>query len=61
MTHDQFLWGKVSIVMKQHGEQAPPKAAERIGTIAVAGDMAGVKLWKVIACRMDMMMRSRAQ
>ena len=58
MTHDQLLWGKVSIVMKQHGEQAPRKVDERIGYLAVAGDMAGVALWKDIACRMGMMMRS---
>lgn len=37
MTHDQLLWGEVSIVMKQHGEQAPRKVAERIDTLAVEG------------------------
>lgn len=61
MTHDQLLWGAVSMLMKQHGEHAPRKVAERIGALAVAGDMAGVALWKDIACRMDMMMRSPVQ
>lgn len=61
MTHDQLLWGAVSMLIKQHGEHAPRKVAERIGALAVDGDIAGVALWKDIACRMDMMMRSRAQ
>ncbi|MEZ7272899.1 hypothetical protein NYF14_05395 [Sphingobium sp. 10 DY56-G10] len=61
MTHDQLLWGAVSMLMKQHGENAPRKVAERIGALAVEGDMAGVALWKDIACRMDMMMRSPVQ
>ena len=49
------------MLMKQHGEHAPRKVAERIGYLAVAGDMAGVALWKDIACRMGMMMRSPVQ
>ncbi len=61
MTRDQILWGAVSMLMKQHGEYAPRKVAERIGSLAVEGDMAGVALWKDIACRMDMMMRSPVQ
>jgi len=61
MTQDQLLWGAVSMLMKQHGENAPRKVAERIGSLAFEGDMAGVALWKDIACRMDMMMRSRTQ
>lgn len=61
MTHDQLLWGAVSMLMKQHGEHAPRKVAERIGALALEGDIAGVALWKDIACRMDMMMRSPVQ
>ena len=61
MTQDQLLWGAVSMLMKQHGEHAPRKLAERIGALAVAGDMAGVAMWKDIARRMDMMMRSPVQ
>lgn len=61
MTHDQLLWGAVSMLMKQHGENAPRKVAERIGALAVAEDMAGVALWKDIAHRMDMMMRLPVQ
>lgn len=61
MTHDQLLWGAVSILMKQHGEHAPRRVAERIGALAVAGDMTGVAMWKDIARRMDMMMRSPVQ
>lgn len=37
MTLDQLLWGAVSMVMKEHGEQAPRKVAERIGYLAVEG------------------------
>lgn len=61
MTHDQLLWGAVSMLMKQHGEHAPLKVAERIGVLAVKGNMAGVALWKDIARRMDMMMRCPTQ
>lgn len=34
LTEDQVLWGAVSMLMKQHGDDAPLKVAERIGSLA---------------------------
>ena len=61
MTEEQVLWGAVSMLMKQHGDEAPRKVAERIGSLAMEGDMAGVALWREIARRMDTMMRVSEQ
>jgi hypothetical protein len=38
-------------VVKQHGDAAPKHIAERIGALALAGDVAGIKAWKGIAAR----------
>jgi hypothetical protein len=40
---------------KQRGEAAPLFVAERIGALALAGDEAGVAIWKVIAARLDIL------
>jgi hypothetical protein len=61
LTEEQILWGAVSMLMKQHGDEAPRKVAARIGKLAADGDMAGVALWKEIARRMDSMMRASPQ
>lgn len=57
ITEEQVLWGAVSMLMKRHGDDAPRKVAERIGSLALEGDMVGIALWKEIARRMDIMMR----
>lgn len=58
LTEEQMLWGAVSMLMKQHGDDAPRKVAERIGSLALESDMMGVALWKDIARRMDSMIQS---
>jgi hypothetical protein len=40
-------------VHKQHGEAAPAFVAERIGAMALAGDVGGIERWKAIAARLD--------
>ena len=56
MTRDQELWGMASMMMRQHGELAPLKVAERIGELAVVGEKGGVTLWREVAQRLDALM-----
>lgn len=53
MTDEQHLWACALAVEKQHGKEAPLHVAERIGALALAGDMAGVERWKAIAAKMQ--------
>lgn len=53
MTEEQHLWACALAIEKQHGQAAPVHVAERIGALALAGDMAGVERWKAIAARMQ--------
>lgn len=55
LTPDQHIWTCALAVEKQHGEAAPLFVAERIGALALAGDEAGVAIWKVIAARLDIL------
>ena len=50
---DWEVWACAQQVMQQHGDRAPVHIAERIATLALAGDMDGVELWKRIAERVD--------
>ena len=56
MTRDHELWGMASMMMRQHGELAPLKVAERIGELAVVGEKGGVTLWREVAQRLDALM-----
>jgi hypothetical protein len=48
---DWELWSAANMVLKQHGERTPIFVAERIGALALEGDMDGVETWKAIARR----------
>jgi hypothetical protein len=50
---DREIWACALQVMKQHGHNAPVHIAERIGALALAGDMGGVATWRRIADRVD--------
>lgn len=50
---DRELWGCALEVERQHGAGAPVFVAERIGTLALAGDRAGVETWRAIVARLD--------
>ena len=48
-------------VVRQHGDNSALQVAERIGTLAVAGDMQGVEVWKALAARMDSLSGGRGR
>lgn len=52
LTPERHVWACAAAVEKQHGERAPLFVAERIGSLAVAGDTAGVEMWRAIAARL---------
>lgn len=58
MTRDQELWGMALALVKQHGDQAPVKVAERIGQLAVQGEPQGVALWQEVAKRLNSLLLS---
>jgi hypothetical protein len=53
VTPEQERWAEALAIDRQLGEQAHVHIAERIGSLAVQGDMAGVERWKQIAARLD--------
>jgi len=53
MIGERELWACASTVLSQHGDGALAVVAERIGELALAGDQAGMDVWKAIAERMD--------
>lgn len=55
MTSERELWACALAVEKQHGEQAGVWIAERIGTLALAGDGEGVARWKAIAEKLSLL------
>ena len=40
-------------VHRQHGDNAKLLVADRIGALALTGDIAGIALWKEVAKRLD--------
>jgi hypothetical protein len=54
---DWELWACASIVLQRHGQRASIFVAERIGSLALAGDEAGIAAWKQIAARIDRIQR----
>lgn len=61
MTPEQECWAEALAVERLHGEGAPKHIAERIGALALAGDMKGVERWKEIAARLDELRRSMSR
>ena len=55
MTRDEELWSIALHLERKHGERAPVFVAERIGALALAGDMAGIETWKRVAARLDVL------
>lgn len=53
MTPDEERWAEALAVQRRHGEGAPVFVAERIGALALEGDMPGIRRWKEIAARLD--------
>lgn len=55
MTQDEERWAEAFAVERMHGEGGPRFIADRIGALAVTGDMEGVQRWREIAIRYDRM------
>ncbi len=53
LTDDQHIWACALAIETQYGTKAPLHVAERIGTLAQAGDADGVAMWQAIALRLD--------
>lgn len=53
MTSEQERWAETLAIAKRHGGMAPAVIEERIRTLALAGDEAGVSRWREIAARYD--------
>lgn len=60
-TPDQWRWAEALAIERMHGDRAPVWIAERIGALALAGDMEGVQRMREIAVRLDKLMRGPAQ
>ncbi|MFD1950269.1 DUF6961 family protein [Sphingomonas arantia] len=50
---ERELWACAQQVIQEHGHHAPEHIAERVATLALDGDVAGVETWKRIADRVD--------
>jgi hypothetical protein len=53
VTPDQERWVEALKVEQIHGEHALVHVAERIGALALEGDLDGVERWQQIAIRLD--------
>lgn len=50
---DRELWAVSLHVHRQHGDNANLFVADRIGTLALVGDTAGIAIWKEVAKRLE--------
>ncbi|WP_065846265.1 hypothetical protein [Sphingobium sp. Ndbn-10] len=57
MTNDHIALGAAMMLLRRHGNQAPVKVAERIGELAFEADWEGLSFWKLIAAKMDQILR----
>lgn len=53
MTPERELWACALLVEREHGNGADAHIAERVTTLALAGDVAGVERWRAIADKLD--------
>lgn len=53
MTAEEERWSEAILAVRIHGAAAPVWIAERIGTLALAGDAAGVARFTDMAARVD--------
>lgn len=59
MIDDRELWACANEVLRQHGDQSAHFVAERLGDLALKGDMDGIATWKAIAWRIDELQASQ--
>ena len=53
MDAEKELWACALLGEREHGDGAAAFIAERVTTLAAAGDLAGVERWRVIADKLD--------
>lgn len=53
MSEEQVMLGAAMMLIRQHGDLAPIKVAERIGELVLEGDVIAISVWKEIARYMD--------
>lgn len=53
LTEERHLWACALAVEKQYGDKADEHIAERVRSLAIAGDRAGVDRWMAIADCLD--------
>lgn len=57
ITAEQQRWAEALAVQRLHGDHTPCHVAERIGALALAGDVAGIERWKAIARQLDQLLQ----
>lgn len=57
MTPEEELWAEALAVLRDHGDGAVLHVVERVATLLLAGDAAGVARWQAIATRLDQLTR----
>lgn len=60
LSPERHIWACAARVENIHGADAPIFVAERIGALALAGDLDGVAMWKAIAARVEALNRCQS-
>ena len=61
MTPEQERWSEAAAVLRMYGNFAPKHVAERVASLAIVGEPAGVDRWMEIARRLDQMLTGDLQ
>lgn len=61
LTSDQELWAMALHVEREHGAEGPAFIAEQIERNALAGEPAGVNLWRDVARRFDQLVKTKCR
>jgi hypothetical protein len=61
MDRDHERWAEALLIERQHGDRASEFIAERVTTLALAGNMKGVARWKAIATCYDQLRQGGRQ
>jgi len=61
MTDDPDIFRAAKLLIDQHGENAPLRAAERADQLLEAGDMIGATTWRRILAAIEELRRGRRE
>ena len=59
MSPQEHVWACALAIERQHGTRAAVVAAERIGTLAFAGEGEGIAMWKAIVGCLDELIKAQ--